>query len=181
LAAALIERLQSRSGIRILDFATGSGRNTDVLRAAGFTVVPIGDAAAALQAPLAGIRGSFDAAISTHGLLHGTPAIVASLLCAVAESLGSGGLLYATFGSIHDARFGLGERIDDRTFAPTDGDERGVAHAYFDRDDVEALLERHFKVESLQEHGVDRVAGGWAHRDRPLRDAVHWFAIGEKL
>lgn len=180
LAAALIERLQSGTESRVLDFAAGRGRNTDALRAAGFTVVPVDDAAAASTAPLGGIDGTFDAAISTHGLLHGTVATVASHLRAIADRLTARGLLYASFGSTRDARFGRGKRLDDAAFAPSEGDERGVAHAYFDHDRLAKLLSRHFEIESLDERSVDDVAGRWAHRRRPLEGAVHWFAKARK-
>jgi hypothetical protein len=180
LAEALIERLQSRPKGRVLDFASGSGRNTQALRRAGLMVTAIADDAAATEKPLAGVTDRFAAAISTHGLLHGTPPIIAARLRSIAERLDAEGLLYATFGSTRDARFGEGRRIDDATFAPTDGDERGVAHAYFDRDRLRALLEPDFEVESLEERCVDEVAGSWAHRERPLSGATHWFAIARK-
>jgi hypothetical protein len=180
LAAALTERLQPRPHRRILDFAAGSGRNGEALRRAGFTVATIGDEDASSSAPLAGVRERFAAAISTHGFLHGTPAAIGTRLHAVADSLERGGLLYATFGSTHDARFGHGKRIDAFTFAPVDGDERGVAHVYFDESQLRMLLKRHFKVESLQERDVDETAGAWAHRKRPLSGAVHWFATARK-
>lgn len=175
-----MERLQSRGTARILDFASGSGRNTKALEGAGFTVVAIDDATAATEAPLHGVAGKFDAAVSTHGLLHGTAAQVASHLRGIAAHLGAQGLLYAAFGSTRDARFGRGERCDAWSFAPTDGDERGVVHAYFDRSGITGLLETDFAIESLEERSVDHVAGAWAHRARPLRGAVHWFAIGRK-
>jgi hypothetical protein len=180
LAAALIERLQSRPESRILDFAAGSGRNGEALRRAGFTVVRIDDDAAASERPLANLCERVDAVISTHGLLHGTVATIAARVSSIADHLMSGGLLYATFGSTHDARFGRGERIDDSTFAPLGGDEGGIAHAYFDRERLRALLEARFDVESLNERDVDEIAGSWAHRKRPLRGAAHWFAIARK-
>jgi hypothetical protein len=180
LAAALIERLQSRPTSRILDFAAGGGRNGDALRRAGFTVAAIGDEAALSETPLAAARGPFEAAISTHGFLHGSTAAVAARVRAIAEALEKNGLFYATFGSTRDARFGEGRRIDDSTFAPLDGDERGVAHAFFDAERLRALLTPRFEIESLQEHGVDDVAGSRAHRERPLKGAVHWFAIARR-
>ncbi len=100
--------------------------------------------------------------------------------CGEVEDGASGGLLYATFGSTRDTRFGQGKRIDDSTFAPTQGDERGVAHAYFDRERLLSILDRYFIVESLSEECVDDVAGTWAHRERPLDGAAHWFAIARK-
>jgi SAM-dependent methyltransferase len=175
-----MERLHSRPESRILDFAAGSGRNAEALRRAGFAVVAIDDDAAASEQALEELPNRFDAVVSTHGLLHGSCETIASRVRRIAAHLEPGGLFYATFGSTRDARFGLGERIDDSTFAPLDGDERGVAHVYFDRQGVLALLDPHFEVESIEEHGVDDVAGSWAHRERALRGAAHWFAIARK-
>jgi SAM-dependent methyltransferase len=180
LAAALIERLQDRDGIRVLDFASGSGRNTTALRAAGFTVVALDDAAAAAEEPLRGISERIDAVVSTHGLLHGTHDAIASRVRAIAGRLRSGGLLYATFGSSRDARFGEGRKLGDWTFAPLDGDERDVPHTYFDRDRLVAMLEPYFDLQSLHEAGVDAVAGAWAHETRPLHGAAHWFVKANK-
>jgi hypothetical protein len=180
LAAALIERLQPRLGSCVLDFGAGSGRNGEALRRGGFRVATIGDDAAMSETPLASVRGPFDAVISTHGFLHGNRAAVAARVHAVAGVLARGGLFYATFGSTRDARFGAGRRIDDSTFALLDGDERGIAHVYFDRELLRALLTPHFEIESLREQGVDEVAGSWAHRRRPLEGAVHWFAIARR-
>jgi hypothetical protein len=180
LAVALIERLQHEPEIRVLDFASGSGRNGEALRRAGFTVVSIDDRAAASDDPVNGAAGSFDAVVSTHGLLHGSVESIAMRVRVVAGSLERGGLLYATFGSTRDARFGRGERLGDATFAPLDGDERGVAHTYFDREGLSALLAPYFQVESLHERDADETAGKWAHREEPLRFAVHWFATARK-
>ncbi|MFZ0682281.1 MAG: class I SAM-dependent methyltransferase [Candidatus Cybelea sp.] len=177
LAVSLIEHLRGAPEIRVLEFACGAGRNTRALRAAAFDVVAIDDRAAASGAPFAGVHGAFAAAISTHGLLHGTPAIIAGHVSQIARLLAENGALYAAFGSIRDARFGQGERIDASTFAPSDGDERGVAHGFFSRDQVRALLDPYFAIESLEERDADRIAGSWAHRERPLSGAVHWFAV----
>jgi SAM-dependent methyltransferase len=180
LAERLIERLQSVPHSRILDFASGSGRNREALERAGFAVVAIDDRTAVSSTPFAGITQRFTAAISTHGLLHGVPSTIAANVRSIAECLEPGGLLYATFGSTHDARFGSGRRLDASTFAPTDGDERGVAHAYFDREALSALLEPYFEIASLDESGVDAIAGKWAHRGRALTGAAHWFVIARK-
>lgn len=179
LAERLIERLQSRRDIRILDFATGIGRNAEALRRAGFSVVALSDEAAAENDPFDPPQEGFGAILSTHGLLHGTAAEVAARVRSIAALVEPGGWLYATFGSTHDARYGRGERLDGSTFAPADGDERGVAHAYFDRSQVCAMLEPLFELVSLEERGVDGVAGAWAHR-QPLEGAAHWFAVARK-
>ena len=174
---ALIERLHAGHAARVLDFGYGSGRNTASLKAAGFTVVAIDDAAAGAAEPLRAIPERFDAAISTHGLLHGTHDAIASRVRAIAERLRAGGLFYATLGSSRDKRFGQGLHLGDCTFAPVDGDEHGVPHTYYDRDRAMAMLVPYFHIESLDEAGVDEIAGSWAHSARPLHGAVHWFAI----
>lgn len=182
LTLALIQRLRPPSHLpgdveEVLDFASGSGRNSAALEKAGLHVVRIDDAAAASAAPFNGISGPFAAVISTHGLLHGAEATIAANLRAIAQSLKPGGTLYATFGSVRDARYGIGERLDRATYAPIEGDEAGIPHTFFERDALSALLATNFTIESLEEHVVDDVAGMWAHRDRPLANAVHWFAI----
>ena len=56
-------------------------------------------------------------------------------------------------------------------------DERGVAHGFFSRDQLRALLDPYFAIESLEEHDAAEIAGSWAHRQRPLYGAVHWLAV----
>lgn len=141
----------------------------------------VDDRTACSSAPLAGVTQGFAAAISTHGLLHGVLSTIVANVRSIAERLDRSGLLYATFGSTRDARFGNGLRIDASTFAPIEGEERGVAHCYFDRDRLQSLLEPYLEIESLEEHGIDAIAGRWAHRARPLTGAMHWFVIARKL
>jgi hypothetical protein len=167
LALALAERLRGAPGARILEVGSGSGRNTRALQRAGFNVVA--DDSPDTE-PCA-------AALSTHALLHGSPLSIARRLAGISARIAPGAPLYATFGSIHDARYGAGTQIAPFTYAPLAGDERGVAHAFFDEARLRGLLEPHWLVESLDEHRVDGLAGTWAHREQPLRDAVHWFAI----
>lgn len=161
----------------VLDFASGSGRNARALERAGLQVVRVDDATASSPSPFAGVTGPLAAVLSTHGLLHGTTAIIAANLAAIAELLAPGGVLCATFGSVRDARFGLGMRLDASTYAPAGGDEAGVPHTYFNGDTLTTLLRTHFTIESLGERTVDDVVGTWAHRERPLVKAAHWFAV----
>lgn len=164
----------------MLDFGTGSGRNADALAAAEHPVTRVDDESAAQGAPLPLVPGGFAAVVSSHALLHGTLAEIAARLAALAESLEAGGLLYATFASTRDRRFGRGRRIAPRTFAALDGDERGVPHTYFTRSRLYALLAKHFTLESLEERAADAVAGRWAHATAPLAGAVHWFAVARR-
>jgi hypothetical protein len=180
LAERLIARLSDRPGARVLELGTGRGRNTAALERAGFEVVPIEDAAIDAIEAHAIVPGSIVALLSTHGLLHGTAHDVATRLMTCAALLEPRGLLYATFGSTRDARFGRGTRIDAQTYAPDEGDERGVAHAFFTESELRETIETHFVLEMLAETSVDAIAGKWAHGERPLERSVHWFATAHR-
>lgn len=178
LALRLAERL--RPGDRVLEFGSGNGRNATALTAAGFDVTRIDDRAAERDEPLPLVPGGYAAVISTHGLLHGSARQIAARVDALCATLERDGFFYAVFGSTHDGRFGRGTRLEPRTFAPADGDERGVAHTFFVREEVEALLAPFVTIEHLEERSVDDVAGTWAHAARPLAGAVHWFVAAVK-
>lgn len=172
LARALIARLESRQNARILEIGAGSGRNTAALRAAGFRVCSYSEQTRC--AP------PCDAALSTHALLHGTLSTLAAAVERIAHELKPDAPFYATFGSVSDARFGTGTRVDEWTFAPEAGDEKGVAHTYYDEERLQALLKRHFALESMEECPVDEIVGRWAHSEQP-RGSVHWFVQATRL
>jgi cyclopropane fatty-acyl-phospholipid synthase-like methyltransferase len=157
---------------RVLEIGTGSGRNQRALIAAGARVT-------AIEAGCRVAPASFDAALSTHALLHGTPATLEAALQQVHAALRPGASLYATFGSKRDARYGAGRRIAAHVFAPEDGDEIGVAHAYWDEPELRVLLEP-FELIELIETQVDEIAGSWAHKKKPLAQAYHWMVIARR-
>ncbi len=165
LALELIERLRNRPGAPVLEIGCGSGRNTRALEAAGFRVTGLEkeDIAAG--------------ALSTHTFLHGTPASIDELFARVAERLEPHAPFYVTFGSVRDARYGLGTRLEEHVYAPGTGDERGVPHTFFDEASLRSLAQRRWDVQSLREERVDDVAGKWAHERTPLHGAFHWFAV----
>jgi hypothetical protein len=175
LALELIQRLHASA--RILEIGSGSGRNTQALREAGFELVMLDDSAAASAGTISSVSGPFDAAISTHALLHGTLQSVRERVAAVTHLLVPYGFFCSTFGSTQDARFGIGEWVAENSFAPREGDERGIAHVFYDEALLRALLEPYFQIEVIEEHRVDDVAGRWAHPTSPLRGAFHWFVI----
>jgi hypothetical protein len=180
LAAALIERLRSRSHARVLEIGAGRGRNTEALKAAGFSVLSIADDriddfAARNAGALIDAVGSFDGALSTHGFLHGGESTIAETIIHAADALRPGAPLYATFASVRDARYGNGIQLAPHTFAPESGDEQGVPHTYFDERALRELLQGFFAIESLREQNVDEIVGAWAHRVRP-QGHVHWIA-----
>jgi len=179
LALALIEALDALPA-RVLELAPGSGRNTDALRRAGLDVETIPDASLDEWSRSGVPGGAFDAVLSTHGFLHGTTATAGALIERSSRALRGGGLFFATFASVRDGRFGRGTRLDDRSYAPEDGEEAGVAHVYFDERSLRRELRGRFEIQSLEERNVDDVVGRWAHAERPI-GSVHWFVRARAL
>jgi len=178
LAEKLVQALAGTNA-RVIDFATGSGRNAAALRAAGLDVLAIADTAASAEGPKAA-NGPYKAVLSTHGLLHGDVRAIEELVEAIAGVLEPRGLFYATFGSTRDARFGTGTEIAPFVYAPDDGDERGIAHAYFDEGRLRTLLIPWFEIDALEERNADETAGAWAHTEKPLEGSAHWFVRARK-
>ena len=178
-------------GSSVLEIGAGSGRNLATLIET-MNVAAVDDAAERIKALQAKFEQgaarilhapynrmpfsdrSFDAVLSTHALLHGTAADVQGVLYEIARVSRPDALLFATFGSQRDARFGEGTRVDEQSFAPVNGDEAGVTHSYFTERELREVLQN-FEIERLEEIRVDQIAGRWAHPHTPLRGAVHWF------
>lgn len=179
LAERLIVRYRS-GGLTgpVLEVAAGEGRSTRAFEAAGVPVVAIADDAPYTQLP--GERETYAGAFSSHGYLHGATAKVRAGLAELRRVLRPGAPVYLTLGSIHDERFGFGEAIDEWTFAPGDGPEMGIPHAYFDRDTVVELL-RGFTIESLEEVDATGIVGEWAHDPAESPEIIrHWFVAATR-
>ena len=179
LAERLIERYRaSGATLPIIEIAAGVGRNTRAIEAAGIAVVATRDDDPYTQLP--GERDAYAAAFSSHGYLHGASAKVRAGIAELRRVLVAGAPIYLTLGSIHDERFGFGEALDEVTFAPGDGPEKGIPHAYFERDTVIELL-RGFTIESLDEIDATQIVGTWAHDpDEELLPILHWFVIATR-
>jgi hypothetical protein len=161
----------------VVEVGTGSGRNTRALVDAGIQVLSVPDSTPYTQLP--GGRESYGAALSTHGYLHGATDKLRAGLAELRRVLRPRAPAYLTLGSIRDARYGLGLPFDERTFAPGDGDEAGIPHAYFDRDGVIEILFG-FEISSMEEVGVEQIAGRWAHPSDELAGRIHWFVVARK-
>jgi hypothetical protein len=160
----------------ILEIAAGSGRNTRYFIDAGIPIVSTRDDESYTQLP--GGRNLYCAAISTHGYLHGTVSKLRLGFAELRRVLRPGALAVMTLGSIDDARFGLGTAVEPTTFAPGDGEEAGIPHAYFDRAGVADVLAPAFTVESIDHVNVDDIVGRWAHAQ--AQGMWHWFVIARR-
>lgn len=172
---ALLLAARLRPGARVLYVGSERSRTAGALAEMGLQVETKADAGAPN-----GPGGTYDAAISTHALLHGTPAEIAAALAGIAAALPPRAPFHATFGNRADARFGSGTAVGEATFVPISGDEAGVPHSFFDDAELRALVEPAFEIESVAAQEVDDVAGTWAHGERPLEGAVHWFVVARR-
>ncbi len=162
----------------VIEVGTGSGRNTRALVDAGIAVQSGPDDTPYTQLP--GSRDTFGAALSTHAYLHGTSAKLRAGIAELRRVMVPNAPLYITLGSFKDARYGLGIPFDERSFAPGEGAELGIPHAYFDRDGVIELLFG-FTIASMEEVDVDDIVGRWAHPDGDeMSGRVHWFVIARR-
>jgi len=162
----------------VIEVGTGSGRNTRALVEARIPNVTVPDSTPYTQLP--GTRDSYGAALSTHAYLHGTSAKLRAGIAELRRVLRPKAPIFITLGSFKDVRYGLGVPFDERSFAPGEGDELGIPHAYFDRDGVIELLFG-FDIVSLEEVEVDDIVGRWAHDDDDeLPGRVHWFVEARK-
>ncbi len=162
----------------VVEVGSGSGRNTRALVDARLPVVGVPDSTPYTQLP--GGRDTYGAALSTHAYLHGASAKLRAGIAELRRVLLPGAPVFITLGSFKDARYGLGIPLDDRTFAPGEGDEAGIPHAYFDRDGVIELL-LGFAIASMEEVDVNEIVGRWAHgADEDVAGRVHWFVIAHR-
>jgi hypothetical protein len=161
----------------VIEVGTGSGRNTRALVDARIPNVTVPDATPYTQLP--GPRETYGAALSTHAYLHGASAKLRAGIAELRRVLLPNAPIYITLGSFKDARYGLGIPFDERSFAPGDGDEVGIPHAYFDRDGVIELLFG-FEIVSMEEVDVDEIVGRWAHTEEEIAGRVHWFVVARR-
>ena len=162
----------------VIEVGTGSGRNTRALVDAGVPAVGVPDSTPYTQLP--GTRDNYGAALSTHAYLHGASAKLRAGIAELRRVLRPDAPIFITLGSFKDARYGLGIPLDERSFAPGDGDEAGIPHSYFDRDGVIELLFG-FEIDSMEEVDVDDIVGRWAHAgDGDVAGRVHWFVVARR-
>jgi hypothetical protein len=181
-AHPLAERLIGRAGEHplegpVIEVGTGSGRNTRALVDARIPVLSVPDTTPYTQLP--GNREEYGAALSTHAYLHGASAKLRAGIAELRRVLRPKAPVFVTLGSFKDARYGLGIPFDDRSFAPGEGAELGIPHAYFDRDGVIELM-LGFTIESMEEVDVDEIVGRWAHTDDEIAGRVHWFVVAHR-
>jgi hypothetical protein len=192
LVTALLDAVPA--GGRVLLLGVGSGRHVPPLLAGDLRIDVVDDEADRARAAAARFAGdarvrieqarydsplpfdaTYDGALTTHALLHGTPATIAAVLQVVSARMRPAAPFHLTLGSRRDPRFESGTALDDSTRVAADGAEAGIPHAYFDEAGARRLLSG-WEILSLEERSAAETAGRWAHAPSELASMVHWFA-----
>ena len=100
----------------------------------------------------------FDFVIAMHVLSHGTfEEIKTSFIIPIYNKLKKDGIVVLTLPSINDKRFLEGSPDEKKSFALNYGAEAGIIHSFFDRKDIEILL-NDFSIIDIQEKITDATA-----------------------
>lgn len=192
---SLSREMDRRGFSRVLDLGCGAGRHTTYLSGLGFEVVGLDPASSGLEhcyrdlvtrelprrLVLAGMERlpfpdySYQCVISTYVIHHNTMRGVAAAIGEIERILVPGGLFLATVLGRGDFKYGVGRKVEEGTYVPLEGDERGVVHHFFDREEIGELLGS-FRIISLasDEEEVDFPGGRDVRHD-------HWEVLAEKL
>jgi len=158
----MVNLLKARSFQRVLDLGCGSGRHVIPLARAGFSVfgfdnsphglllvkedlvkeqmeaqLQIGD----FRDPLPYRDKSFDAVLSIQVIHHAETRTIQRVVAEIERLLVPGGLLFLTVPKYQNQATTF-RQIEERTFVPEDGREKGVPHHYFDETELRQLLGR---------------------------------------
>lgn len=148
-----------------LDIGCGTGKYLKFLKEAGFEVrgIDSSETAVTMSKELLGgdsadvtladmfeyeiPKEKFDLVYSIATIHHGIKSKVASAIGRIYEALLSGGYVFvtlpdATSGKNYWTTFKDKEEIEPGTYAPLSGPEKGLAHSFYDRQDVERMFER---------------------------------------
>jgi SAM-dependent methyltransferase len=150
-----------RQVTRVLDLGCGNGSNARFFAQQGYRALGIDLSPSAIEIARAwfaeeGLEadlrvgscldlpyedGFVDVVVS-HGVLdHLSPAEGVTAMAEVHRVLRPGGLCFLTLVAVNDCEFGSGAAAGRNTFVLPGGYEKGLVQRYFDREDVETLLQ----------------------------------------
>ncbi len=177
------EDLVKTGARRVLDLGCGPGRHSLYMASKGFEVIGLDVSDTALSflasqtvkastnkvvlvkhemSSLPFIDSYFDAVLSTNVIHHGTLLEIEKTIGEVFRVLKSKGSALMTTVSTGDYKFGNGRRLEENTFVCTEGDERGITHHFFTRNELESCLKA-FEITLLEEELIPIENGNRAH------------------
>jgi SAM-dependent methyltransferase len=161
---------QLTSNALILDLGSGAGRHIKFLESRGFRVVGMDLAPIGLQVtkdklienklevrlcqgdmsvPLPYSTDCFDCVVSIHVIFHNPTNKIRATLAEIRRVLKPGGTVLVTFNSAFSARCGKGIKIEEGTWLPDIGIDRGIPHHFSSLKDIADLMDG-FKVINIR-------------------------------
>ncbi len=170
-----------REGVTtILDLGCGAGRHSILLGKQGFQVVALDISETALKTledrlkadPIANIaivkheiwelpfiEGYFDGVVCTNVLHHGKLVEINEAIREVHRVMRRGAMAFVVALSTADFRKGNGKRLETNTFVFTKGEERGIIHHFFPREELQSCF-KNFRILSFEERLIPVQEGG---------------------
>jgi ubiquinone/menaquinone biosynthesis C-methylase UbiE len=178
--ADFAEDLKREGAKRVLDLGCGAGRHTILLGKASFQVVALDISETALKTlegrlktasianvtlvkhemlKLPFIDDYFDGVICTNVLHHGRLVEIKRSIREIHRVLRGGASAFVVALSMADYRRGNGRRLERNTYLFTYGEERGIIHHFFSRQELHSCF-RNFENLFLKERVVPVGDGG---------------------
>ena len=172
--------LKRESARTILDLGCGAGRHSLLLGKQGFQVVALDISETALKTlddrlkaasianvtlvkhemwELPFIDDYFDGVICTNVLHHGRLVQIKQATTEVHRVMKEGASAFVVALSTADFRKGNGKRLEPNTYVFTEGEERGIIHHFFPRQELQSCF-RKFETVSFEERLIPVEEGG---------------------
>jgi ubiquinone/menaquinone biosynthesis C-methylase UbiE len=172
--------LKRQGAKRVLDLGCGAGRHSILLGKAGFQVVALDISETALRILDGRLKtGSIDnitlvrhdmlelpftddyfyGVICTNVLHHGKIVQIKQATKEVLRVMKEGALAFVVALSTTDFRRGSGRMLEPNTYVLTEGEERGIIHHFFPRQELESCF-RKFEIVSFEERLIPVEDGG---------------------
>jgi ubiquinone/menaquinone biosynthesis C-methylase UbiE len=176
----LADNLKREGAKRVLDLGCGAGRHSILLGKAGFQVVALDISETALtilegrlktasihnvtlvrhdMLELPFIDNYFDGVICTNVLHHGKLVEIKQATREVHRVMKNGASASVVALSTADFRRGNGRKLEPNTYVFTEGEERGIIHHFFSRQELQSCL-RKFEILSFEERLIPVEKGG---------------------
>jgi ubiquinone/menaquinone biosynthesis C-methylase UbiE len=174
------EDLKKEGAERVLDLGCGAGRHSILLGKAGFQVVALDISETALKTlegrlktasiknvtlvkhemrDLPFINGYFDGVVCTNVLHHGELVQIKQATREIHRVMRKGASAFVVALSTADFRKGNGKKLERNTYVFTKGEERGIIHHFFSRQELQ-LCFRKFENISFEERLIPVEEGG---------------------
>ncbi len=172
--------LKNEGAKRVLDLGCGAGRHSILLGKEGFQVLALDISETALKTlegrlkttPIADVAlvkhemwelpfidGYFNGVICTNVLHHGKLAQIKQAAREVHRVMREGASAFIVALSTADFRKGNGKRLERNTYVFTEGEEQGIIHHFFPRQELQSCF-RKFEIVSFEERLIPIEEGG---------------------